>query len=149
MSGLFLTEINVSDWPRPGNLGCLLLISSDNNMPTDAAQLICSVSAYMSRIRIRNKWVTMRTVVRIRNSYICVWVSHVEFEPCANNTKSSHLIKIDTVGLCRPDVATDQDLHCLSLILSHITLNDVKPDQMLWKQYFFYDTAHIRAYVRL
>ena len=54
----------------------------------------------------------MRTIVRIRNSYICVWVSHVEFHKCANNTKSSRLIKlqrkINTAGLCRPDVATDQ-----------------------------------------
>ena len=62
-------------------------------------------------------------------------MSHVEFNKCANNTKSSHLIKlqrkIDTVGLCRPNVAADQDLHCLPLIFSHVTLIGVKPDQML------------------
>ena len=44
------------------------------------------------------------------------------------HTKYSHLIKfqrkIDTVGLCRPDVATDQDLHGLSLVWSHVILND-------------------------
>ena len=77
----------------------------------------------------------MRTIVRIRSNYICVLVSHVEFNMCANNTKSSHLKKlqrkIDTDGLYRPGVATDQDLHCLPLMLSHITLNSVKPNQML------------------
>ena len=40
--------------------------------------------------------------------------------------------KIDTVGLCRPDVAIDQVLHCLSLILSHIFLGGVKPYQIIW-----------------
>ena len=39
--------------------------------------------------------------------------------------------KIDTVGLCRPDVATDQDLHCFPLTVSHNTLNGVKPNKML------------------
>ena len=34
------------------------------------------------------------------------------------------------VKLCRSDVATDQDLHCLPLILSHITLNGIKPDEI-------------------
>ena len=33
--------------------------------------------------------------------------------------------------LCRPDVETDQDLHCSPLILFHITLNGVKPGHML------------------
>ena len=33
--------------------------------------------------------------------------------------------------VCRPDVATDQNQHCLSIILSQITLNGVKADQML------------------
>ena len=43
-----------------------------------------------------------------------------------SNTKSSHVTcmklqrKLDTVGLCRPDVATDQDLHCHSFC--HISL---------------------------
>ena len=61
-------------------------------------------------------------------------MSLVEFNTCANNTKSSQLIKLQRtidVGLCRPDVATGQDLHCLLVILSHVTLNGVKPDQML------------------
>ena len=35
----------------------------------------------------------MRTVVHIRNNYICVWVSLVEFYIRANNTKSSQLKK--------------------------------------------------------
>ena len=60
------------------------------------------------RIRHTNKYVTnvlhMRTIVRICNSYIFVWMPHVEIYTCANNTKSSHLIKlrrkIDTVALC-------------------------------------------------
>ena len=50
-----------------------------------------------------------------------------------NDMKSSHLLqlqrKLDTVGLFKPDMATDQDLHCLPLVLSHITLNIVSPDQ--------------------
>ena len=62
-------------------------------------------------------------------------MSHVKFKTFANNTKSSHIIKlqrkIDIVELCDADVATDQDLLFLPLILSHITLNGVKPDQML------------------
>ena len=73
----------------------------------------------------------MRTIVRIRNTYIYL---HVEFNTCANNTKSSHLLKlrrkIDKVELCRLDVATDQDLHCLPLVLSHIPLIGVKPGQI-------------------
>ena len=73
--------------------------------------------------------------MRIRNSYIYVCVSYIEFNACANNTESSHLIKlqrkVDTVGLCNPNVAIDQDLHCLPLILSYITLNSITPDQML------------------
>ena len=60
-------------------------------------------------------------------------MSHVEFNACDNNTISSHLIKlrrkIDTVRLCRPDVSTDQDLHCLPLILSDITLNGINKRQ--------------------
>ena len=60
------------------------------------------------RICHTNKYVTnvlrMRTIVRICNSYICVWMPRVEIYTCANNTKSLHLIKlqrkIDTVGLC-------------------------------------------------
>ena len=74
-------------------------------------------------------------IVRIRNSYICVRVSHVEFNTCANNTQSSHLLRLqknDTVGLCRPDVATDLALHCLSFIVSHITLKSLMPNQMLY-----------------
>ena len=75
----------------------------------------------------------MRTTVRIRNSYICVLVLHVEFNTCDNNTISSHLIKlrrkIDTVRLCRPDVSTDQDLHCLPFFLSDITLNGINKRQ--------------------
>ena len=31
--------------------------------------------------------------------------------------------KIDAAGLCRPDMTTDQDLHCLPFILSNITHN--------------------------
>ena len=61
------------------------------------------VSVHMIHIWIRNKLLRTRTAERIRNSYICVCVPHVEFHICANNTKSSHLVKlqrkIDTVGL--------------------------------------------------
>ena len=45
-------------------------------------------------IRIHNRLLRVHIVVRIRNSYICVWVSHAEFYTCAYNTKSSHLIKL-------------------------------------------------------
>ena len=59
----------------------------------------------------------------------------VRIQHVCNNTKSSHIMKlqskIDTIGLCKPDMATDQDLHCLLLILSHITLNGIMSDQML------------------
>ena len=90
----------------------------------------CFVSVHLNALSVcifnTYEYVTdvlhMRTVERKRNSYICVWVSHVEFNTCANNTKSSHPIKlqrkIDKIVLCRPDVATDQDLHCLPLICS-------------------------------
>ena len=57
----------------------------------------------------------MRALVRIRNNYIYVRVWHVEYNPCANNMKSSHLIKlqrkVDTVGMCKPNVTTNQNLH--------------------------------------
>ena len=91
------------------------------------------VSAHMSHIRIRNGCVTYAfNCTHVRKSFICVWVPHVEFNTCANNTNFSHRIKlqrkIDTVGFCRPGVATDQDLHSLSFILSHFSLTGVKPD---------------------
>ena len=97
--------------------------------------LKCCVDVRMSHIRIRNRCVTYAVQLRIRNRYIYVWVSYVEFNTCGNNMISSHLTKlqrkIDTVRLCRPDMATDQDLHCLLVILIYIALNGVKPDQML------------------
>ena len=49
----------------------------------------------------------------------------------ANNTKSLHLINCKEKSIqldSDTDVATDQDLHCLSLILSHITQNGLKRD---------------------
>ena len=45
-----------------------------------------------------------------------------------NNTKSSHLMKLQTksiVGLCRPGVTTDQNLFCFPLGVSNITLTKV------------------------
>ena len=42
--------------------------------------------------------------------------------------------KIDTVGLCRQDVATGQALHWSPLISPHFTLNGVKPGQMLYSR---------------
>ena len=70
--------------------------------------------------------------VTLQMSYICVYVTVAYVYEChimnLTRVQTIHLIKlqrkkIDTVGLCRPDVATDQDLHCLPLILSHITPN--------------------------
>ena len=85
-----------------------------------------------------SNWATeagARTVERKRNNCICVWVPHVEFCTYINNTKS-HLIKekikIDTVGFCRQDVASDREQHCMPITLSFMTLNSVNPGQMLW-----------------
>ena len=99
----------------------------------------------MSHIRIHNRCVTyMRTTVHIRKSYICVWVSHVEFNTCTNNTKSSHTsnwqTKIDAVRLCRPDVSTDdQDLHCLQLIFLALVKVLFFSIKKYW--YFSYDST--------
>ena len=47
--------------------------------------------------------------------------------------------KIDTVGLYRPGVATDRDLHGLLLILSHITLNNLKPERCMMSNLVYTD----------
>ena len=60
---------------------------------------------------------------------------HMSNLTCMQTIRNLHILKDCNekaiVGLCRPDVATDQDLHCLSHILSHITLNGVNLDQIL------------------
>ena len=86
-------------------------------------------SVHMPYIRICNRCVTYAyAYVTVTYVYECHMSNIYTF---ASNTKSSHLIKVqkksmqlDYVDLTRGLI--DQDLHCLPLISSHITINSVK-----------------------
>ena len=99
---------------------CILLKSISDRYRPDrkpAWERICHTYEYVTDV------LHMRTVVCIRNSYICVCVSHVDINTCANNTKSSHRIKlqwkIDSIGLCGPDVITKTYLYNFDPIKPH------------------------------
>ena len=101
--------------------------------------LIGSIGAVRSSIYHTYEYVIdvllMRTIVQL---YAYVTITYVYECHMSNLTRVQTIQNLYIFKNCKEKSMqldcvdrTDQDLHCLPLILSHITLKCVKPDQML------------------